>query len=71
MSKAIQAIRGMNDLLPDNPGLWQCIQQTATAVLSAHGYREIRFPFPEKTELYRRSSGEVTDIVAKEMYTFS
>ncbi len=70
MSKAIQAIRGMNDLLPDNLGLWQHIEQTASAVLSAYGYREIRFPILEKTELYRRSIGEVTDIVEKEMYTF-
>lgn len=70
MSKAIQAIRGMNDLLPDNLVLWQHIEQTATAVLSAYGYREIRFPILEKTELYRRSIGEVTDIVEKEMYTF-
>ncbi len=70
MSKAIQAIRGMNDLLPDNLGLWQHIELTATAVLCAYGYREIRFPILEKTELYRRSIGEVTDIVEKEMYTF-
>jgi histidyl-tRNA synthetase len=70
VSKAIQAIRGMNDLLPDNLGLWQHIEQTATAVLCAYGYREIRFPILEKTELYRRSIGEVTDIVEKEMYTF-
>lgn len=70
MSKAIQAIRGMNDLLPDNLGLWQHIEHTTTAVLCAYGYREIRFPLLEKTELYRRSIGEVTDIVEKEMYTF-
>ncbi len=70
MSKAIQAIRGMNDLLPDTLGLWQHIEHTASAVLSAYGYREIRFPILEKTELYRRSIGEVTDIVEKEMYTF-
>lgn len=70
MSKAIQAIRGMNDLLPDTLGLWQHIEQTTSAVLCAYGYREIRFPILEKTELYRRSIGEVTDIVEKEMYTF-
>ena len=70
MSKAIQAIRGMNDLLPEQLALWQRIEQTAALVLGAYGYREIRFPIIEKTELYRRSIGEVTDIVEKEMYTF-
>lgn len=70
MSKAIQAIRGMNDLLPETLALWQRIEQTADAVLRAYGYREIRFPIIEKTELYKRSIGDVTDIVEKEMYTF-
>ena len=70
MSKAIQAIRGMNDLLPDTLALWQRIEHAAEAVLAAYGYREIRFPILEKTELYKRSIGEVTDIVEKEMYTF-
>ncbi|MBS1246030.1 MAG: histidyl-tRNA synthetase, partial [Proteobacteria bacterium] len=70
MSKAIQAIRGMNDLLPEVLSLWQRIEQVAESVLTAYGYREIRFPIIEKTELYKRSIGEVTDIVEKEMYTF-
>jgi histidyl-tRNA synthetase len=70
VSKAIQAIRGMNDLLPEVLSLWQRIEQSAVTVLSAYGYREIRFPIIEKTELYKRSIGEVTDIVEKEMYTF-
>ena len=70
MSRAIQAIRGMNDLLPEQLALWQRIEQTAARVLGAYGYREIRFPIVEKTELYKRSIGEVTDIVEKEMYTF-
>jgi histidyl-tRNA synthetase len=70
VSKAIQAIRGMNDLLPEALPLWQRIEQEAEIVLSAYGYREIRFPIIEKTELYKRSIGEVTDIVEKEMYTF-
>ncbi len=70
MSKAIQAIRGMNDLLPEALSLWQRIEQVAETVLTAYGYREIRFPIIEKTELYKRSIGEVTDIVEKEMYTF-
>ncbi len=71
MPQAIQAIRGMNDLLPDVLDLWQHIERTAAAVLTAYGYREIRFPLLEKTELYHRSIGEVTDIVEKEMYTFA
>jgi histidyl-tRNA synthetase len=70
VSKAIQAVRGMNDLLPDAIGIWQRIESTASAILHAYGYREIRFPIMEKTELYARSIGEVTDIVEKEMYTF-
>jgi len=70
VSKAIQAIRGMNDLLPEQLTLWHRIEHTAESVLAAYGYREIRFPIVEKTELYRRSIGEVTDIVEKEMYTF-
>jgi histidyl-tRNA synthetase len=60
----------MNDLLPEALSLWQRIEQTSESVLDAYGYREIRFPILEKTELYKRSIGEVTDIVEKEMYTF-
>lgn len=60
----------MNDLLPDTVGAWQRLEAAAQGVLRAYGYREIRFPIMEKTELYARSIGEVTDIVEKEMYTF-
>ncbi|MDA8362733.1 MAG: histidine--tRNA ligase [Gammaproteobacteria bacterium] len=70
MSRAIQAVRGMNDLLPDALGLWQRAEQCASGVLHSYGYREIRLPLLEKTELYVRSIGQVTDIVEKEMYTF-
>lgn len=70
MSKSIQAIRGMNDLLPDTVVYWQRIEDVAHRILSAYGYREIRLPQLEKTELFKRSIGEVTDIVEKEMYTF-
>ena len=70
MSKSIQAIRGMNDLLPDTVVYWQHIEDVARRILSAYGYREIRLPQLEKTELFKRSIGEVTDIVEKEMYTF-
>ena len=70
MSRAIQAVRGMNDLLPDTLALWQRVERRAGEVLQAYGYREIRLPLLEKTELYVRSIGQVTDIVEKEMYTF-
>jgi histidyl-tRNA synthetase len=70
MANNIQAIRGMHDVLPDQTPLWQYAEQIIRDVLSAYGYREIRLPIVEKTELFKRSIGEVTDIVEKEMYTF-
>ncbi len=70
MSKLIQAIRGMNDLLPEVIARWQQVESVARDVLDGYGYREIRPPLLEKTELFSRSIGELTDIVAKEMYTF-
>jgi histidyl-tRNA synthetase len=60
----------MNDLLPAETGLWQHIESQLIGMLRNYGYREIRFPVVEKTELFKRSIGEVTDIVEKEMYTF-
>lgn len=69
MSK-IQSIRGMNDILPEQTSLWQYVERTAAHLLAAYGYQEIRFPILEQTELFKRSIGEVTDIVEKEMYTF-
>lgn len=69
MSK-IQSIRGMNDLLPAQTPLWQYVERTAAHLLGTYGYQEIRFPILEQTELFKRSIGEVTDIVEKEMYTF-
>ncbi|HEY7884532.1 MAG TPA: histidine--tRNA ligase [Cellvibrionaceae bacterium] len=68
--KKIQAIRGMNDQLPDQTPLWQYVEQTLQNILMRFGYSEIRFPLLEQTELFKRSIGEVTDIVEKEMYTF-
>ena len=65
-----QAIRGMNDVLPAASPLWQGVEATIRDVLSGYGYYEIRIPIVEKTELFSRSIGEVTDIVEKEMYTF-
>ncbi|MEN9848551.1 MAG: hypothetical protein RL368_1291 [Pseudomonadota bacterium] len=71
MSKSIQAIRGMNDLLPTQAPRWQTIEATLRTILESYGYQEIRMPIVEKTELFCRSIGEVTDIVEKEMYTFA
>jgi len=70
MVKKIQAIRGMHDILPGETGRWQRVEQELRRVLSAYGYSEIRLPIVESTDLFRRSIGEVTDIVEKEMYTF-
>ncbi len=70
MSK-IQSIRGMNDLLPHESPVWQRIESTVSDVVQSYGYREIRFPILEQTALFKRAIGEVTDIVEKEMYTFT
>ncbi len=69
MSK-IKAIRGMNDILPDQTPVWQYLEARVQQVLSTYGYSEIRMPIVEQTDLFKRSIGEVTDIVEKEMYTF-
>jgi histidyl-tRNA synthetase len=71
MANSIQAIRGMNDILPEQTPAWQYLEDRVRGVLHAYGYREIRLPILEKTELFQRSIGEVTDIVEKEMYTFT
>lgn len=70
MAKHIQAIRGMKDILPQHTPLWQFLEGTVSRVLSSYGYAEVRMPILELTELFKRSIGEVTDIVEKEMYTF-
>lgn len=70
MAKQIQAIRGMNDILPTQSPLWQKVEAILRSSVSAYGYSEIRTPIVENTELFKRSIGEVTDIVEKEMYTF-
>ncbi|MBL4742400.1 MAG: histidine--tRNA ligase [Idiomarina sp.] len=70
MAKSIQAIRGMNDLLPDQSPAWQQVESTIRRVAASYGYSEIRMPVLENTALFKRSIGEVTDIVEKEMYTF-
>ena len=66
----IQAIRGMNDVLPEQTPRWQYLEQTMRNLLATYAYQEIRFPVLEQTQLFKRSIGEVTDIVEKEMYTF-
>ena len=70
MSKKIQAIRGMHDILPEQIHLWQALEAAVGEVVGRYGYSEIRMPIVESTDLFCRSIGEVTDIVEKEMYTF-
>lgn len=70
MSQKIQAIRGMNDVLPTEVAGRRYIEQTVAHILESYGYQEIRLPLVEKTALFSRAIGEVTDIVEKEMYTF-
>lgn len=70
MSKSIQAVRGMNDILPAEAGLWEFFEDTVRDWLRAYGYQQIRTPIVEPTELFVRSIGECTDIVEKEMYSF-
>lgn len=68
--KSIQAIRGMNDCLPSQTPLWQFVEAAIRETVASFGYSEIRTPVVESTDLFKRSIGEVTDIVEKEMYTF-
>ncbi|RUO62574.1 histidine--tRNA ligase [Pseudidiomarina insulisalsae] len=70
MAKTIQAIRGMNDILPDQSPAWQFVEGVLRQVAASYTYQEIRMPVLESTDLFKRSIGEVTDIVEKEMYTF-
>lgn len=70
MARSIQAVRGMNDILPDQEHIWNFFEQTIRKWMAAYGYQNIRMPIVEHTDLFVRSIGEVTDIVEKEMYTF-
>ncbi|ANI17043.1 MULTISPECIES: histidine--tRNA ligase [Pseudomonas] len=70
MSKSLQAIRGMNDILPDQTPVWRYLENTFAGLLEEYGYSEIRLPIMEFTELFARGIGEGTDVVDKEMYTF-
>ena len=69
-TQAIAAVRGMHDILPEQTPRWQFVERAIRETLGSYGYQEIRLPLVEKTELFKRSIGEVTDIVEKEMYTF-
>jgi len=66
----IKAIRGMNDILPEQTPVWRYLEDTVRELFAQYGIEEIRLPVVEQTELFKRSIGEVTDIVEKEMYTF-
>lgn len=68
---AIKAIRGMNDVLPEQSWQWQILEQQISDLFASYGYRQIRMPIVESTALFKRGIGEVTDIVEKEMYSFN
>jgi histidyl-tRNA synthetase len=70
MSQTLQAVRGMNDILPDEAAFWELFEDTIRSWLKGYGYRPIRMPIVEPTPLFKRAIGEVTDIVEKEMYSF-
>ena len=70
MTEPVQPIRGMADILPEDTPGWRKLEQVLSGQLLAYGYQELRIPVVERTELFKRSIGEVTDIVEKEMYTF-
>lgn len=70
MAELISAVKGMNDLLPEQIGAWQDFETRTRELLGAYGYAEIRVPLLEHTELFQRAIGEHTDVVGKEMYTF-
>jgi len=70
MAQPIRTVRGMHDVLPPESAAWQWLEGEMRALMDAYGYQEIRTPLLERTELFKRSIGEVTDIVEKEMYTF-
>ena len=69
-SAKLQAVRGMNDVLPDESSKWEFVEETMIRIARQYGYRNMRAPIVESTALFVRSIGEVTDIVEKEMYSF-
>ena len=70
MNQTLQAVRGMNDILPDEAELWEEFEEAVRGWLRSYGYRPIRLPLVEPTPLFARAIGAVTDIVEKEMYSF-
>jgi len=70
MNQPLQAVRGMNDILPDEAEAWEHFEDIVRDWLRSYGYRPIRMPIVEPTPLFKRAIGEVTDIVEKEMYSF-
>jgi histidyl-tRNA synthetase len=70
MTQTIQAVRGMNDILPEEAALWERVEEVVRSWAHAYGYRNVRTPLLEHTALFRRAIGEATDIVEKEMYSF-
>jgi histidyl-tRNA synthetase len=70
LADIIQAVRGMNDVLPAEIGAWQFLESTVRNLVAAYGYQEMRVPVVEQTRLFKRAIGEFTDVVEKEMYTF-
>lgn len=70
MALLVQAIRGMNDLLPEDTSVWQQVEKVLRQTMASYGYSEVRMPIVEKTSLFCRAIGEVTDVVEKEMYSF-
>src|SRR5688572_2795469 len=71
MAEPIQSVKGMNDLLPPDSAKWHHVEKLARELFTTFGYGEIRTPVLESTELFARGIGEATDVVGKEMYTFS
>ena len=71
MTRNLQPVTGMKDVLAAEIGAWQHVERTMAAVLASYGYGEIRVPVVEHTELFKRAIGEYTDVVEKEMYTFT
>ena len=71
MSRNIQPVTGMKDVLQADIGVWQHVERTVASVLAAYGYAEMRVPIVEHTDLFKRAIGEYTDVVEKEMYTFT
>jgi histidyl-tRNA synthetase len=67
---SIVAIKGFNDILPTQTPAWRRLEQHLASLMDAYGYQQIRLPIVEQTNLFKRSIGDATDIVEKEMYTF-